>query len=103
MFKNTVTLLVCNIALCMSCFCSVAQGTTEFEIKLPEKHIEGSKYGKFKFLDQRNGTGIMGFVQTGALNRKSVVVEKTPLDQQLSKAFDVLADKTKDTEMLFQL
>jgi hypothetical protein len=81
---------------------SYSQGTTEFEIKMPEKRTEGAKYGKFRFIDQRGGTGFMGFVQTGALNRKSVVLENTSLEQQLSKVFDVLADKTKDAEMLFQ-
>lgn len=84
-------------------FSSLAQGTTEFELKMPEKRTEGANYGKFRFIDQREGTGFMGFVQTGALNRKSVVLENTPLEQQLSKVFDALADKTKDAEMLFQL
>lgn len=82
---------------------SYSQGTTEFEIKIPEKRTEGAKYGNFRFIDQREGTGFMGFVQTGALNRKSVVLEKTPVEQQLSKVFDVLADKSKEAEMLLQL
>jgi len=80
-----------------------AQGTTEFEIKLPVLPTENAKYGKFKFIDQRDGSGYMGFVQTGGLNRMSVVLEKNPLHQQLSKVFDVLADKAKEEELLLQL
>lgn len=90
------------LVLSATCIKSYAQ-KTEFEISLPEKHTDGAKYGKFRFVDQRGSSMFMGFVQTGALNRKSLVVEKDPLEQQLSKVFDALADKTKDGELLLQL
>ncbi|WP_377098117.1 hypothetical protein [Mucilaginibacter calamicampi] len=96
-------LLSTLLVLLTTTFNSYCQGTTEFEIKLPEQPTAGAKYGKFRFVDQRNGPGLLGFVQTGALNRKSMVFDKIPIEQQLTKVFDALADKTKIGELLFQL
>lgn len=76
----------------------------EFEVSLPETKISGSFYNRLIFFDARTDTTQMGIVQTGAFNRKTNVIAKTPLRLQLNILMNALVDNTaKDGELLLQL
>jgi hypothetical protein len=75
-----------------------------YELGLPYKRIGQSRYNTFTFLDSRQDTGYMGFVQLGALNRPEMVVPIAPLEQQFKRYFEHLVDSTAGSgNILLQL
>ena len=76
----------------------------DFRIHLPKETIHHTLYNRFSFLDSRYDTTDMGFVLTGATNRKSKVITTIPLATQLADVFQHLSGNDPDTgELLFQL
>ncbi|MBD1391871.1 hypothetical protein [Mucilaginibacter glaciei] len=63
-----------------------AQHKAYFEPSLAKTKTKNSLYNSIKLIDSRTDT-TLGFVQTGAFNRRAVVVTKQPLENILSSIF----------------
>lgn len=77
--------------------------TKRFDIALPSSKVPNSLYKTVKLVDVRPEPENLGFVQTGAFNRKARLIAETPLAEQLSFAMDALTDKTAQGGELFLL
>lgn len=92
-----------GILLILSYLNTHAQHTALFAPELPKATVANSLYNSFNFLDARADTSL-GFVQTGAFNRRAKVVTKKPFSQELSAIFNSLIGANAGTgEMLFHL
>lgn len=91
------------LLLLFNCPISNAQHTTFFEPKLATVKEKQSLYNSFKLLDSRADTSL-GFVQTGAFNRKANIVIKQSLDAELSTVFNsLIADDAAKGKLALQI
>jgi hypothetical protein len=98
--KNTVLLL----SLMAIGHLAVGQRTQAFVIDSPAQRIPGSLYKTLAFVDAREDSTKMGFVQLGAFNAKALVVARPGFAVQLSELMTSLIDSTAgDGQLLFQL
>ena len=78
--------------------------TEPFRIALPEQKVAGSLYRSIGYVDAREDTVNMGFVQLGAFNTKARVIAKTPLASQLAAIMEALTGPASGNgELFFQL
>ncbi|MEO6497753.1 MAG: hypothetical protein ABIN95_02015, partial [Mucilaginibacter sp.] len=93
-----------SLLLLLSCTGIYAQHTEKFELDLPVEKIKNSLYNTISFLDSRSDTTTVGIIQTGAFNRRTIVVPARPFRQQLTAVLNAFTDSTAaQGELLFNL
>lgn len=81
-----------------------AQHKQQFDLDTPAVKVKNSHYNAIKLIDIRNDTTNIGFVQTGMLNRKALVVPGKPLANQLSGLLNRITDSSAmHNELLVEL
>lgn len=95
---------ILQIIILLSSLTLRAQHKQGFELDTPQIKIKNSLYNSIKLIDLRNDTASMGFVQTGLMNRRAIVVPNKPLARQLSGLITAITDSSaRHNELLLQL
>lgn len=88
-------------------FCQVASAqmdTEPYSFQLPEKKVVNSFYNSISVVDARTDTTNLGIIQTGAFNKKNLLVPKEPISVQFKNILAALTDNTaKSGDLLIQV
>ncbi|AYL97899.1 hypothetical protein [Mucilaginibacter celer] len=76
-------ILVLQVIVLLASLNLNAQHKVGFYLDTASTGIKNSLYNKVRFIDIRNDTTNLGFVQTGLLNRSATVVSEPPLSTQV--------------------
>lgn len=103
--KSLFTKIIITVVFGVFCQMANAQMATELHsFQLPEKKVVNSIYNSIAVIDARNDTTNLGIIQTGALNKKKLLIPKEPLSVQFQSILTALTDNTaKPGQLLIQL